>query len=58
MVIIVRSAPQGRSDVELLEQTFNKINEAEYDYRYLFNMNHIHSNIIFIVYNEILKDTH
>lgn len=33
MAMIARGAPQGRNDVELLEQTFNKINEAEYDYR-------------------------
>ena len=33
MAMVAKSAPQGRSDVELLEQTVNKVNEAEYDYR-------------------------
>lgn len=35
-IISVRSAPQ-LSDAELKQQSFNRINEAEYDYKWDFN---------------------
>lgn len=35
-VVTVRCAPQ-LNDAELREQSFNRINEAEYDYKWDFN---------------------